>query len=147
LTPQLYLDIKAVLTAECAKQGYLKKQQARSLIKIDVNKTAAIFDFLQEHGWINNNTNALIQQQTHHLSQHHTQQQQQSYLPAQQPQQPQQPSFLQQENYLQQHDLIQNQNPQQNQQQQQQVQTPQQLSFLPQQTVIVSAPKFKQEVI
>lgn len=159
LTPQLYLDIKTVLTSECAKQGYLKKQQARSLIKIDVNKTAAIFDFLQEHGWINNGgipSPHLLQQQQPML-------QQTMYLPQQQTQQQpmiQQPSFLQQQHqFLQQQQVqlnndtlqqtheqqtttslsstIQTQQPQlmmqQQQLQQQPVQQQQRLSLLPQQ--------------
>jgi len=109
LTPQLYIDIKTVLTTEFSKQGYLKKQQARSLIKIDVNKTAAIFDFLQEQGWINNGSGALQQQQPQQHQTHHqvvSHQYSNPYVPQQQ-------SFLAQENYMQQ-----NQNQQQQQQQQ-----------------------------
>jgi len=30
----------------------LRKRQARELIKIDVNKTARIFEFFQQQGWL-----------------------------------------------------------------------------------------------
>lgn len=53
LLPRLYLSIKETLIAANAKFGHLKRAQARSLIKIDVNKTSRIYDFFVGAGWIN----------------------------------------------------------------------------------------------
>ncbi|XP_002096163.3 transcriptional adapter 2A isoform X1 [Drosophila yakuba] len=52
LVPQSYLDYKNQLVTEQAKLGYLRLADARRLIKIDVNKTRQIYDFLLEHGHI-----------------------------------------------------------------------------------------------
>ena len=38
---------------ECRKLGHLRLAQARCMIKIDVNKTRKIYDFLVEEGLIN----------------------------------------------------------------------------------------------
>ena len=46
LVPTAYLEFKNLLQAECQKIGSLKLAQARLLIKIDVNKTRKIYDFL-----------------------------------------------------------------------------------------------------
>lgn len=46
LVPNSYLEFKRILMSECSKQGQLRLAQARSLIKIDVNKTRKIYDFL-----------------------------------------------------------------------------------------------------
>lgn len=35
------------------KIGYLRLADARRLIKIDVNKTRVLYDFLLEHGFVN----------------------------------------------------------------------------------------------
>ncbi|XP_037816580.1 transcriptional adapter 2A isoform X2 [Lucilia sericata] len=53
IVPQAYLDYKNILVAENAKVGHLRLADARRLIKIDVNKTRQIYDFLIEHGHIN----------------------------------------------------------------------------------------------
>ncbi|KAL9889347.1 transcriptional adapter 2A isoform 1-T3 [Glossina fuscipes fuscipes] len=53
LVPQAYLDYKNLLISENCKLGHIKLADARRLIKIDVNKTRQIFDFLIEHGHIN----------------------------------------------------------------------------------------------
>ena len=53
LVPESYGDFKTILVTECRKQGYLRLAQARTMIKIDVNKTRKIFDFLLEQGFIN----------------------------------------------------------------------------------------------
>uniref|UniRef100_A0A0B7A9D5 Transcriptional adapter n=1 Tax=Arion vulgaris TaxID=1028688 RepID=A0A0B7A9D5_9EUPU len=50
LVPQAYLEFARILTSECAKQGSLRLAQARSLIKIDVNKTRKLYDFLIKEG-------------------------------------------------------------------------------------------------
>ncbi|XP_065365514.1 transcriptional adapter 2A isoform X1 [Calliphora vicina] len=53
IVPQAYLDYKNILVAENSKVGHLRLADARRLIKIDVNKTRQIYDFLIEHGHIN----------------------------------------------------------------------------------------------
>ncbi|KAH9491564.1 Transcriptional adapter 2-alpha, partial [Bulinus truncatus] len=52
LVPQAYLDFSRILIAENTKHGFLKLAQARTLIKIDVNKTRKLYDFLILHGHI-----------------------------------------------------------------------------------------------
>jgi transcriptional adapter 2-alpha len=52
IMPRPYLVIKDTILKEYAKLGFLKRRQARSLIKIDVNKTSRIYDFFIESGWI-----------------------------------------------------------------------------------------------
>jgi len=53
LIPQAYVDFANLLTTECRKHGFLRLAQARTLIKIDVNKTRRIYDFLISQGQIN----------------------------------------------------------------------------------------------
>ncbi|XP_066219319.1 transcriptional adapter 2-alpha isoform X1 [Saccopteryx leptura] len=52
LVPGAYLEYKSALLNECNKQGGLRLAQARTLIKIDVNKTRKIYDFLIREGYI-----------------------------------------------------------------------------------------------
>ncbi|KAI8367922.1 hypothetical protein EDC96DRAFT_505783 [Choanephora cucurbitarum] len=52
IMPRPYLVIKDTILKEYAKLGFMKRRQARSLIKIDVNKTSRIYDFFVESGWI-----------------------------------------------------------------------------------------------
>ncbi|KAL4223106.1 Transcriptional adapter 2-alpha [Mactra antiquata] len=52
IIPAAYLDFKQALIHECDKHGSLKLAQARQLIKIDVNKTRKIYDFLVANGSI-----------------------------------------------------------------------------------------------
>ncbi|XP_052800808.1 transcriptional adapter 2-alpha-like [Mya arenaria] len=52
LVPAAYLDFKATLVSEASKNGTLRLAQARQLIKIDVNKTRKIFDFLVTEDYI-----------------------------------------------------------------------------------------------
>ncbi|KAJ8977526.1 hypothetical protein NQ317_003033, partial [Molorchus minor] len=52
LVPVTYLELKEVLVAEYKKMGNVKLQTARRLLKIDVNKTRKLFDFLIEEGYI-----------------------------------------------------------------------------------------------
>lgn len=52
VVPESYLDFKQLLITESKKNGYLRLAQARSLLKIDVNKTRKIYDFLIEKGYI-----------------------------------------------------------------------------------------------
>lgn len=46
LVPDAYLEFKAILINENIRNGYVKLAQARQLIKIDVNKTRKLYDFL-----------------------------------------------------------------------------------------------------
>lgn len=52
LTPTLYFELKNLLVAENKKMGHLKLQTARRLLKIDVNKTRKLYDYLVEEGFI-----------------------------------------------------------------------------------------------
>ncbi|XP_042194787.1 transcriptional adapter 2-alpha isoform X1 [Callorhinchus milii] len=52
LVPGAYLEYKAALMNESSRLGGLKLAQARTLIKIDVNKTRKIYDFLIREGYI-----------------------------------------------------------------------------------------------
>uniref|UniRef100_A0A671TFD2 Transcriptional adapter n=1 Tax=Sparus aurata TaxID=8175 RepID=A0A671TFD2_SPAAU len=52
LVPGAYLEYKQALLNECRRQGGLRLAQARALIKIDVNKTRKIYDFLIKEGYI-----------------------------------------------------------------------------------------------
>lgn len=53
IMPKPYLAIKETLFRELLKNnGVLKKKTARELIKIDVNKTARIYEFFQSQHWI-----------------------------------------------------------------------------------------------
>lgn len=53
LVPLTYLELKDILIAEHKKMGHLKLQVARRLLKIDVNKTRRLYDFLVEEGYVN----------------------------------------------------------------------------------------------
>lgn len=53
LVPEAYIEFRDALVNECKKNGHLKLGQARSLIKIDVNKTRKLYDFLLTNGMIN----------------------------------------------------------------------------------------------
>ena len=52
LLPLQYLGHKNTLTKESQRLGSLKLQQARPLVKIDVNKTKKLYDFFIEKGWV-----------------------------------------------------------------------------------------------
>jgi len=52
LVPQSYLEFQRILVAECKRNSGLKLAQARMLIKIDVNKTRKLYDFLLKEGFI-----------------------------------------------------------------------------------------------
>lgn len=53
LVPEAYIEFRNALVNECKKNGCLKLGQARGLIKIDVNKTRKLYDFLLMNGMIN----------------------------------------------------------------------------------------------
>ncbi len=44
--PEVFLDIKKILVEECGKSCGLRLADARPLVKIDVNKTRKLYDFL-----------------------------------------------------------------------------------------------------
>lgn len=48
LVPESYLEFRNILITECRNRKGIRLAQARTLIKIDVNKTRKIFDFLLE---------------------------------------------------------------------------------------------------
>lgn len=52
LLPKIYLSIKETLLKEYARTGVLKRAVARSIVKIDVNKTGRIYDFFVAAGWV-----------------------------------------------------------------------------------------------
>lgn len=52
IMPRVYLCIKETFIAAYHKHGYLKRAQARGLVKIDVNKTSKLYDFFVSSGWI-----------------------------------------------------------------------------------------------
>jgi transcriptional adapter 2-alpha len=52
LVPESYLEFQRILVAECKRNSGLKLAQARVLIKIDVNKTRKLYDFLLKEGFI-----------------------------------------------------------------------------------------------
>ncbi|KAL1491433.1 hypothetical protein ABEB36_012033 [Hypothenemus hampei] len=52
LVPATYLELKDTLIAEYMKFGHVKLQKARNLLKIDVNKTRKLYDFLVAEGYI-----------------------------------------------------------------------------------------------
>lgn len=53
ILPRPYLVIKETLVREYAKRnGKLRRREARDLIKIDVNKTSKIWDFLVQCGFL-----------------------------------------------------------------------------------------------
>lgn len=53
LVPLSYIEFRDILINENRKVGYLKLQIARRLLKIDVNKTRRLYDFLVQEGYIN----------------------------------------------------------------------------------------------
>lgn len=52
LVPITYLELKEILIAENKKMGSIKLKTARKILKIDVNKTRRLFDFLVQEGYI-----------------------------------------------------------------------------------------------
>ncbi|XP_071438828.1 transcriptional adapter 2-alpha-like [Hetaerina americana] len=50
--PDSFIEFKNILVAACIKEDGLRLLQARALIKIDVNKTRKLYDFLIEEGAI-----------------------------------------------------------------------------------------------
>ncbi|KZS98547.1 hypothetical protein SISNIDRAFT_462467 [Sistotremastrum niveocremeum HHB9708] len=52
ILPKPYLAVKEILISAYIKSnGTLRKREARELVKVDVNKTARIWDFFSQAGW------------------------------------------------------------------------------------------------
>ncbi|CEM30964.1 unnamed protein product [Vitrella brassicaformis CCMP3155] len=56
---QHYLVIKKVLIDEAKKSGPISRDEASKIIRLNVNKTARLYDFLMECNWIAPNTQAV----------------------------------------------------------------------------------------
>lgn len=52
LVPQNYLSIKDLFVTECQKRGGLGKRSAREMVKMDVNKSSKIWEYLQMQGLV-----------------------------------------------------------------------------------------------
>lgn len=53
ILPKPYLIIKETLVREYARRGgKLRRREARDLVKIDVNKTSRVWDFLVQAGYL-----------------------------------------------------------------------------------------------
>ncbi|CAG9814373.1 unnamed protein product [Phaedon cochleariae] len=52
LVPVAYFQLREILVAECKKNGFVSLQTARRMLKIDVNKTRKLYDFLIQEGYI-----------------------------------------------------------------------------------------------
>ncbi len=50
--PEAYLQFKRILLSEFRKAGALTLAEARKLLRIDVNKTRKVYDFLKGTGLI-----------------------------------------------------------------------------------------------
>jgi len=82
------LVIKETLVREYARRGgKLRRREARDLVKIDVNKTSRVWDFLVQTGYLRIGLDQSQQQQQQQQTQSQSQPQQQS-TPQQQPQAP-----------------------------------------------------------
>ena len=52
IVPRHYSMIKEQIIRECYQRGFLERGRATQLIKIDVNKSAKLFDFFVRVGWV-----------------------------------------------------------------------------------------------
>jgi transcriptional adapter 2-alpha len=52
LLPRAYLAIKQTLLKEAERRGGLKRREARTLVRIDVNKLGKVYDFFVSKGWL-----------------------------------------------------------------------------------------------
>lgn len=51
--PKQYLTLKELLVREYARRGgNLRRREAREMLKIDVNKTSKLWDFLHQAGFL-----------------------------------------------------------------------------------------------
>lgn len=56
ITPHQYLIVKEVMIRESARNGYLRKKDARTIISLDANKVNKIHEFLIACGWVRGGT-------------------------------------------------------------------------------------------
>ncbi|KAF9023968.1 hypothetical protein BDZ89DRAFT_1102588 [Hymenopellis radicata] len=71
ILPKPYLAIKETLVREYARRGgKLRRREARDLVKIDVNKTSRIWDFLVQAGFLKINVEPTLTQTPRCLSYH-----------------------------------------------------------------------------
>ena len=64
ILPKPYLAIKETLVREYARRGgKLRRREARDLVKIDVNKTSRVWDFLVQAGYLRLHAPSLSQPQ------------------------------------------------------------------------------------
>jgi transcriptional adapter 2-alpha len=47
-----YLAVKDALVRESYRLGYLSKQRATQLVRVDVEKTGSVYDFCVSCGWV-----------------------------------------------------------------------------------------------
>jgi transcriptional adapter 2-alpha len=52
LTPHQFLVVKDVMIRESARAGFLRKKDARSIVRLDPTKVTKIFDYMVACGWI-----------------------------------------------------------------------------------------------
>jgi transcriptional adapter 2-alpha len=54
LFPETYLAIRKLFVDECRKNNGLGKRAAREMVKMDVNKSSKVWEYLQMHGkvWV-----------------------------------------------------------------------------------------------
>ncbi|KAH9988469.1 hypothetical protein BJV74DRAFT_839522 [Russula compacta] len=91
ILPKPYLVIKETLVREYARRGgKLRRREARDLVKIDVNKTSRVWDFLVQAGYLRIGVDQSQQQQQQQLQQQ-SQPQSQPSSQTLQPPTPQQP--------------------------------------------------------
>jgi transcriptional adapter 2-alpha len=61
ILPKPYLVIKETLVREYARRGgKLRRREARDLVKIDVNKTSRVWDFLVQAGYLRVSSDAVV---------------------------------------------------------------------------------------
>ncbi|TFY82456.1 hypothetical protein EWM64_g1552 [Hericium alpestre] len=66
ILPKPYLVIKETLVREYARRGgKLRRREARDLVKIDVNKTSRVWDFLVQAGYLRINSDQPVANQSH----------------------------------------------------------------------------------
>ncbi|XP_057666509.1 transcriptional adapter 2-alpha-like isoform X1 [Diorhabda carinulata] len=59
LVPVTYFQLRDTLVSECRKNGSVSLQTARKLLKIDVNKTRKLYDFLLQEGYIQKTSSSI----------------------------------------------------------------------------------------
>lgn len=60
ITPHQYMIVKEVMVRESARNGCLRKKDAKAIIRLDSTKVFKIYDYLHACGWIRSGTSAGI---------------------------------------------------------------------------------------